>query len=347
MRFSMGRRAAHAPAQVLKLDRGRSSRVGAAICAVLLFLTSLGWLLFCLLVPTGPDAAPDAGIVIRLMALGALPIFRYAVAFTRDAFATGDLTVTTDEITLRLPHTLRRPIHIDRECVSGAIVDACGAANNDERLRFPVPGGSYLYSSVAGSALPYLGFGPGIPNVAVVLNRPIVFEEARRRRIGLSEYEPVRPLQPDVPVLGLLVRVHEPEQAEAKLNGWLDPSRARTALLAIAEQYHPEIRGPGDRGSPVRRPLDERAVRRATWLSWLGLIGLVVAFVVLGRHGRYTTGREALLLVGFALMLVGGFIDTRLRYQERRGPARVASLALTGLGIGIALVVTALSGAHT
>ena len=196
----------------LRLDRRRSSRIGAGVSAGLLFAAAAGWLTFCLTVSPGPDAWRGAQTVIRLMSLFALPMVVYAVRFSFDALGSGEIVVRTDRLVLRLPHTLRQSIELAREDVAGAIVDVEGTRSGDERLRFPVAGGGYLYSSIVGSALRYLGQGPGVPNLAIVLRAPMAFLEPRRIRVGASEYEPVRPLQPDVPVVGVLVRVSDAEK---------------------------------------------------------------------------------------------------------------------------------------
>lgn len=48
-----------------------------------------------------------------------------------------------------------------------------------------------------------------------------------------------------------------------------------------------------------------------------------LALVYAGRQASFSLGRDALILVGFVFLLSGGVLDTRLRYQERGGLARV------------------------
>ena len=74
---------------------------------------------------------------------------------------------------------------------------------------------------------------------------------------------------------------------------------------------------------------------------------VVFASVLVGSRASFSLGREAPLLVGLVLVLSGGVLDTRLRYQERGGVARLASVGLVGAGLLIAITITALSTTHS
>ena len=181
-----------------------------------------------------------------------------------------------------------------------------------------------------------------------MFDQPLEFVEPRRRIFSLDDFIPLRPLQPSSPVPGVLLRVADPVRASLQLASWSDPERVRPALAST-----PSVRPLGHRPAGPRRsvPASRRPLspEHATWSLWpsLPLIGAVLALLYAGRHASFSLGREALLLVGFACVLSGGVLDTRLRYQERGGLARVMSVGLVGAGLMIAIAVTALSTTHS
>lgn len=137
---------------------------------------------------------------------------------------------------------------------------------------------------------------------------------------------------------GVFLRVAHPVRASLQLASWNDPERVRCVLCSM-----PSVRPAGQRPagpkhsmSALRRPLGPEHATRSAWPS-LSLIGAVLALVYAGRHASFTVSREALLLVGFVFLLSGGFLDTRLGYQERGGLARVMSVGLAGTGLMIAI----------
>jgi hypothetical protein len=310
----------------------------------------LAWLTFCLVTKPGPGAVWGAHAMILVMSLVSVPMLTSARRLLLDAIAGGELMVGEDVVSIIVPRTLRGPIRLDRAVVAGVIVDADAVRNGDERLRFSVGGDrTYLYSSICGSALPILSPERAVPNLAIVFDQPIAFSEPRRRVFSLDEFSPLRPLQPYSPTPGVLLRVADPARASLQLASWSDPQRVRDALASTPSRRpvcHPaDPPDPPDRPKRVpalRRPLMRERAMRSIWPS-LSLLGLVPAVVYAGRHGSFSLAREALLLVGFVLLLGGGFLDTRLRDQERGGIARMMSFGLAGAGLMIALAVTAVS----
>ena len=263
-----------------------------------------------------------------------------------DAIAGGELVVGEDVLSIVLPRTLRRPIKLDRAVVAGVIVDDDPARNGDERLRFSVDrDATYLYSSIGGSVLPLLSPEPTVPNLAIVFDQPLEFSEPRRRILSRLDFSPLQPLQPSSPAAGVLLRVADPARASRQLARWSHPERVRGALGST-----PSLRRPDHLPCSVRalrRPLPREYVRRSARWSSLPLIGVVFASVFASSRASLSLDREALLLVALILLLSGGVLDTRLRYQERGGVARLASVGLVGAGLLIAITITALSTTHS
>ncbi len=319
------------------------------MCALALLASAVGWVAFCVTTKPGPGAVGGAHTFLLLMSLASLPMLSYARRFLLDASAGGEVAVGENVLSIILPRTLRRPIKLHRTGVAGVIIDAEAVANADERLRFSVDGGaSYLYSSIGGSVLPILGAERAVPNLAIVFDQPLKFSEPRRRFFGLSDFLPLRPLQPSSPAPGVMLRVADPVSASLQLASWNDPDRVRLALSSAPSANPPghQPDGLARNVPPLRQPLSREHAKRATWPSLL-LVGVVFALVYAGRHASFSLGREVLLAVGFAFFLSGGVLDTRLRNQERGGFARVMSVGLAGTGLMMVMAVTALSTTHS
>ncbi len=336
-------------ARSVPLERRLSSRIAAAACGIVLALAALAWLGFCLTMKPGPDAAPGAQILLYALSLVSIPMLLYVRLLLLDALTGGELVVRDDDISIILPRILRRPISLGRAAVAGAIIDEEPVSNGDERLRFPIGADSaFLYSSISGSALPILSPERVLPNLAIVFEQPLQFPEPRRRALGAEQFSPLHPLEPSSPAAGVLLRVTDPTRAARILATWSDSARVHQALRAESERPPGGLPDGTHRNMPsLRRPLSSERVASLTRWSSVPLIGAIVAVVYAGRHASFTPGRVALLLVGFALLLSGGVLDTRLRYQERGGLPHLASMGLAAIGIMIAIAVTVLATYHS
>lgn len=329
------------------LERRRSSRIAAGVCGIALVAAALAWATFCLTEKPGPGAVRGAQVMILLLSLAAVPMLGYATRLLLDAMSGGKILVEEDLLSIVLPRTLRRPIKLDRSVVAGVLVEEDAVKNNDERLRFPVDrddgDATYLYSSISGSDLPILSPERAIPNLAIVFEQPLEFTEPRRRRFSRDYFSPLRPLQPSLLVPGMLLRAADPVHASLQLASWSDPEHVRGVLGGS-----PSVSSSGSRptssrrGVPaLRRPLSRERATASIWSS-LPLIGALLGLSYVGGHASFTASRAALFLVALVLVLSGGVLDTRLRYQERGRLARVLSIGLAGIGLMIALVVAVL-----
>jgi hypothetical protein len=278
--------------------------------------------------------------LLRLLSIAAAPLILFAIRLSKDALAQDKLMVDGDTITIHSTKLLRAPITLARRDVAAVMVDDQSAINAYERLRFTVDDGQgFIYSSVKGSALPLLSNEPAVPNIAVVLTRPRRFSQLRRR-LAADSFAPLRRLTRADTVPGLLLEVVNPDEARHVLAGWQDVDAARAALngwqASVVEQLE-ERRGiQGIEFSASHQPMDTAELDRPIWPSRT-LIALVFIFVVQGRKGVYTSASSVALAAGFAAILVAGVLDRRRRYEERRGTARIAPLAVLGMGVFITL----------
>lgn len=208
---------------VVRLARSAGSRVLAASCGLAVLLAAIGWLAFCLTAAPGAGAAGGAKVIVRLLGLVSLPMLAFAAGLIRDAASRDRIELTRDALRVSSPGALRRPITIVREHVVTVIVDGGGFANSEERLRFAVGDGGFLYSSISGSDLAFLGSEATIPNLALVFEHPLVFSQARHRSLGRTAFAPLRPLSPGQTEPGVLLTVHDPAGAERALVAWLHP----------------------------------------------------------------------------------------------------------------------------
>lgn len=317
----------------IKLARRRSARISAALCATALALGGAGWLAFCLTAKPGPDAAPSATTVLRAMALVSLPMFLFAARLARDAVSNGRVVLTGDMLSIVLPRTLREPLTLSRARVARAIVDPEGQRNDDERLRFQVAPGRFLYSSVTGSEAPFLGAEPAIPNLALVFDAPVAFEEPRRRSNYGGEFAPLLPLEPGVAVPGLLLWVGDPGSARLALGRWLGRSDDTPARI--------EPDG-------TRVPLSSEGLSRTRILTWRSALLLAACVVFGGAGGRAAhIGNPLVVAVGVFCLCGGYVLDAHLRREERHGLARLPSFGLLGVGLMLIMVASVASSPYS
>ncbi len=293
------------------------------------------------------------------MALVSLPLFAFAVRLARDARSSGRIVLGDDALSIVLPGTLRRPIEIARMHVRKAIVDPAGHANGEERLHFAVAPGRFLYSSVGGSDAPFLGADPAFPNLAIVFDKPMAFDEPRRRltvRVEsastpsgaavsaiANEFAPMHPLSAGCAVPGLLLRVDNPGPASVVFSHWLGTS----------DDSSEPTQAPAIRPALTAQALAQRRLR--TWGGAL-FVGLFAAFGAVrggghgfvGAVGRAAHQGEALGLGIAGLLLSAGMVfDMRLRAEERRGLARLPSFALVATGMMVIAVTMAAGSGYS
>jgi hypothetical protein len=326
---------------MLCLARSAASRGVAGGCGLAVLLAAIGWLAFCLTATPGPSAARGAGVIIRLLGLVSLPMLAFAALLIRDAASRAQIELTRHALRVSTPGALRRPITIVREHVEAVIVDAGGFVNLEERLRFAVDNGGFLYSSISGSDLAFLGSEATVPNLALVFERPLVFPQARRRWLGRTEFAPLRPLSPGQSEPGVLLTLKDPAGAERALYAWLHPDGSPRETARIDADL-----APGDNATPVslsptlRHPLTEPVLARRRLLSrfFAAAFGLGVTIWIAAGHAAGAV--NAVILAMAAGCIVAGITrDTKLHDEERGTLARLPSVALVAIGLVTIFIV--------
>jgi hypothetical protein len=304
---------AEPPIGQVRLVHSVGEQLLACATAALAGAGAVGWAAWCLLTPPGPGAARGAELMLRAMALIALPVLWYALRIIRRLHPRATLLVFADRLEIREGDLFARPVVVLREDVSYVAVDAEPDIRRHERLRFRIGAGErWLSSSLQGSHLPHVTRAPKRMNLAIVFARPRRFAEVRgggrpvatgcaegvdRGRPGfrrVSRHERAR---------GVLLRVADPAAARALLSTWgTAPSSAVTELAL---------------GRAPATARDVAHLRRAA------LATLVVALVV--GVGRGSVAGAIAAAAMLALMHVAGHLELRAATAERsRWPALVA-----------------------
>jgi hypothetical protein len=211
-----------------------SERVKAAWGALLLWSVAMLWGALMLKVGLFRPQTPASGrpLALGLMLL-AVPFLLWGWGYWRRLVAaTPELVVASNRLVISHPVLLKAPLELHREHLSCVAIDSAGVHDGQDELRFPVvvdtsgePSGSnvrrWLYSRFAGAPLPLLDTRGELPNVAVLFTGPTL--------IGAARHERRRPLQVNggrcglyrrEPVLGLLLRVSDPERVRELLAPW-------------------------------------------------------------------------------------------------------------------------------
>lgn len=334
---------------MIRLARSKGKRATAAICGLGLLLTAVGWLIFCLTATPAAGASGGSTVAIRVLAVLTLPILAFATRLIRDGATEGQIQITPDGLLINAAGVLRQPIRIPREHVAEAIVDPVGSRNGEERLRFAVDAGHFLYSSVAGSELAFLGPDAATPNLALLFDHPLSFTEPRRRWGGSVDLAPLRPLTPGVAVAGVLLRIDNPTTARHELIPWLHPGNSPP--ITADPTLHigtAQARGEGSTPPPVaRQPLSEpelRAGRSRTWRA-AARIGVALAFIF-GIRQATSLATTMIIAVAAGCIASGIAWDTRLRHDEREGLARWPSFALLAVGLLVGLAAATSLSLH-
>jgi hypothetical protein len=271
-----------------------------------------GWIAFCLFNPSQPGQTPGQRLGLSAAAIIGLPGLWWGVNIIRRGLLRNRLRVATDTLTIDVGQALRRPLRIDRADIAAILVDDAAVANGDERLRFSV-GDAYLYSSVAGSALPMLGGEGTLPNVALVFKRPLSFDEPRRFPPANGR-APLEPLRSRLAVPGLLLRCEHPQALPASDGLEAVPSAGESEPLTALS------------------PLTEGQTARSFAVRSVALaLALTIAFLV-QLPGR-TSATAVVSIAAAASICSGVLLDARLRAHERGGWTRLVPLLLLATGL--------------
>ena len=188
-------------------------------------------------------------------------------------------------------------------------------------MRFAVGDGQFLYSSITGSELAFLGSDAAIPNLALLFEHPLVFPAARRRWAGRADFAPLSPLSPRRAAPGVLLRVEDPATTQRELVAWLRPvSSARRIAQSDAYVVREES---GRAGRPVlREPLTRLDLARGRFRAGLAAaaLGLWLA-IIFGVRQATTATDAAIILLATGCIAAGVVHDTQVRQQERKGLA--------------------------
>jgi hypothetical protein len=305
-----------------------SERVKAACSALSFSSVAAFWAGFMLKVGLFRPETPASG---RPPALGlsvlAVPFLLWGWGYWRRLIAsTPELIVDANRLVIRHQVLLSGPLTLPRSHVSCVAVDDIGVHDGQDKLRFPMmvdtqaqPAGSnvrrWLYSRFAGAPLPLLDTREELPNVAVLFKGPTLIDVARHaRRRPLQVNGGRTSLYRREPVIGLLLRVAEPDRIREALARWGVARDVAEGDLApgLGVEGYPSLAQPDEGPSEQPPQAVGELKRRASPIA--GLLGLAWLLAV-AAHARHSA-------VGAAGVVIAVVVGVLARMGLRAGKKR-------------------------